>query len=310
MPEDYFSTGLKICTPITERDVCLHAIDQILFVTKTAYQQVHIVESSSYGKSLLLDRDYQSSTIDEHFYHEFLVHPALLACEKAPQRVLILGGGEGATLREVLRWKSVEQVVMVDIDGEVVEACRQYLPEMHQNAFDDPRTLLKIGDAMAFLEETQETFDAIVSDLSDPIEEGPSFQLFTQEYFQKVRRHLNPGGCFVMQAGSVDFPYLPVHARLFNTVKSLFSDVESYTYFIPSFFSNWGFIMAADRPINTHPDPKAIDKTIAEQITGKLREFDGVSWLGAAQLPRYIREAIARETQIYTLSSPPKHQRF
>lgn len=309
MHQNNFSAVLQIRNPLTERDICFHTINRVLFVQKTAYQQLHIVESDSFGKSLLLDGDYQASTVDEHFYHEFLVHPALLACAK-PAKVLILGGGEGATLREVLRWNSVESVVMVDIDGEVVEACRQYLPEMHQNSFEDSRSEVRIEDAIHFVENTDERFDVIIYDLSDPIEDGPSFRLFTREYLQKFRNLLAPGGCFTMQAGSVDFSYLTIHARLVNTVKSLFPHVESYTYFIPSFLANWGFILAADRPLEPHPDPATIDRAIAEKISGQLREFDGISWLGALHLPRYIREAIATETEPFTLAEPPKHERL
>lgn len=112
----------------------------------------------------------------------------------SPSKVLVLGGGEGATIREVLRWLTVEQVAMIDIDGEVVEACRQHLPEMHANAFDDPRLKLVIGDALEFLDTSSQIWDVVISDLSDPIEEGPSFQLFTKEYFEKILQVLTPEG--------------------------------------------------------------------------------------------------------------------
>ncbi len=310
MSQNNSSTALRICSFISDRDVCFHNIDRVLLSKQTAYQQVCIVESQSFGKSLLLDGDFQSSTVDEQFYHEFLVHPALLACEKEPQTVLILGAGEGATSREVLRWKTVNKVVAIDIDGEVVEACRQYLPEMHQNAFEDPRVEVIIGDATAFLDRSDAIFDVIIFDLSDPIEEGPSFQLFTKEYFQKVRQAIAPGGYFAMQAGSVDFNYVSIHARLVNTVGSVFPHATSYTNYIPSFLGNWGFIIAGDRPLDKRPDPDAIDKRIRENSVENLRAFDGISWLGALQLPQYIRNAIARETKIYTLANPPQNQRF
>ena len=138
----------------------------------------------------------------------------------APRTVLVLGGGEGATVREVLKWKTVERVVMVDIDGEVVEACKRYLPEMHQGAFDDPRTELVIGDALAYLDRADQTWDIIISDLSDPIEEGPSFRLFTKEYFAQCRRALKPDGYFVVQAGSLAPPEMGLHVRLVKPIRS------------------------------------------------------------------------------------------
>jgi len=305
MIEDIPQNSLVLRVSQTSRDICLHGIDRILCAKQTAYQQIYIVESASFGKSLILDGDYQSSTVDEFIYHEHLVHPAMLACGK-PKRVLILGGGEGATLREVLRWKSLEKAVMVDIDRDVIDLCRQYLPEMSENAFDDRRSKLSIEDAMAFLDRCEETFDVVITDLTDPVEAGPSCHLFTQESFQKIRRFLNPGGCFVIQGGSVDRWDVKAFARLTNTIQALFPNVLPYTCFVSSYFGIWGFILASDRPLDAHPDPETIDRILQTKITGKLREWDGVSWLGSLQLPRYIRNEIARETQIYTLAEPPK----
>ena len=112
-----------------------HQLIRTILAKKTDYQEMRIVETKDYGKALILDGEWQSSVIDEFIYHESLVQPAMIE-HTSPRQVLILGGGEGTTLREVLRWKSVERLVMVDIDGEVVTQCRQHLPEMHQGAFD------------------------------------------------------------------------------------------------------------------------------------------------------------------------------
>ena len=158
---------------ITPYDIYAHGITKVLVYKKTAYQEMYIVESGVYGKGLVLDGKWQSCTADEFIYHETLVQTAAVA-HQHPQRVLVLGGGEGATIREILRWKSIEKVTMIDIDREVVAACQQHLPEMHQNAFDDPRVELIIADAINILDTTSEKWDIIISDLSDPIEEGPS----------------------------------------------------------------------------------------------------------------------------------------
>jgi Spermidine synthase len=122
-----------------------------------------------------------------------LVHPALVT-HGNPRDVLIIGGGEGATLREVLRYRSVRSATMVDIDGEVVEVCEKYLPEMHQGSFRDPRTRLVIGDGREYLRRTDERFDAIIVDATDPIEGGPSRLLYTLEFYELARSRLREAG--------------------------------------------------------------------------------------------------------------------
>jgi spermidine synthase len=290
---------------ITPWDMYVHGVTKILDYKKTAYQEMYVVETGCYGKGLVLDGKWQSCTGDEFLYHEPLVHPAMIAHQN-PKSALILGGGEGATIREVLRWKTIEKVMMVDIDGEVVEACKKYLPEMHQNAFDDPRVELVIGDALNVLETTSDKWDIIISDLSDPIEEGPSFQLFTQEYFQKLKRVLAPGGYVVIQAGPVAPAEIRLHARLVNTLKTVFSNVHSYSSFISTYGSPWGFAIASEETLNTQPDPATTDQLLAEKTTGGFQMMDGISLLGMLQTLGHIRVAIQTHTDIFTMKEPPK----
>jgi spermidine synthase len=253
----------------------------------------------------VLDGKWQSCTVDEFIYHEALVHPPLIAHQN-PKRVLVLGGGEGATIREILRWNCVEEVTMIDIDGEVVEACKQHLPEMHQNAFDDPRVKLMIADALEVLDTTTETWDIIISDLSDPIESGPSFALFTKEYFTKLKRVLNPGGYVMVQAGPISPPEVKDHARLVNTLKAVFNNVTSLSAPTPSYGRAWGFAMCSESAIALQPSPADVDQLLQTKTIGGYRFIDGISLLGIMQTPLYIRQAIALETTVYTLSEPPK----
>lgn len=299
------NADLWISEYITPWDIYVHGITKVLAYKKTAYQDMYVVETGVYGKALVLDGKWQSCTGDEFLYHEPLVHPAMLG-HGAPKKVLILGGGEGATIREVLRWTTVEKVAMVDIDGEVVEACREHLPEMHANAFDDPRLELVIGDAIKFVDETQEKWDVVISDLSDPIEEGPSFQLFTKEYFEKIRQIMTPNGFFVIQAGPVSPGEMALHVRIVNTVKAVFPHVASYRSYISTYGTPWGFVLGSVTPINTRPDPDEIDRVLSANTTGGLRMFDGITLLGMLQVPKHLREAIAQETEVYTLAAPPK----
>ena len=290
---------------ITPWDIYAHGVTKVLDYKKTAYQEMYIVETGAYGKGLVLDGKWQSCTEDEFIYHEALVHPAAIA-HKNPKNVLVLGGGEGATIREVLRWQSIEKVMMVDIDEEVVESCRKYLPEMHQNAFEDPRVELVIADALKILATTGTKWDIIISDLSDPIEEGPSFQLFTREYFTQLKQVLNPGGYVVIQAGPVSPVDITLHARLVNTLKAVFANVISYTAYTPSYPAPWGFALATAEDIITRPNPEEIDRLLLENTKSGFRFIDGTTLLGLLQTPKYIRDAIELHTRVYTLEEPPK----
>lgn len=290
---------------ITPWDIYVHGVTTVFAYKKTPFQEMYIVESGAYGKGLVLDGKWQSSTVDEFLYHEALVHPAMIA-HQAPKKVLVLGGGEGATIREVLRWKTVEKVKMVDIDGEVVAACQEHLPEMHQGAFDDPRTELVIGDALEVLDNTEEQWDVVISDLSDPIEEGPSFKLFTKEFYEKVDRVLAPNGKFVLQAGPVVPPYIATHGRLVNTLNTVFEHNVSYTTFVPTYGEPWSLTLSSHTSLDTRPEPAATDQLLAEKTTGELGLIDGITLLGLLQTPTYIRRAIAQYQEIFTLSEPPK----
>jgi spermidine synthase len=290
---------------ITPWDLYAHGVTKILAHCTTPYQEMYVVETGAYGKALVLDGKWQSCTGDEYLYHEGLVHPAMISYGN-PRQVLILGGGEGATVREVLRWQTVERVVMVDIDGEVVEACRRYLPEMHQNAWDDPRVKIVIADALAFIRDTQHQWDVIISDLTDPIESGPAFQLFTQEHYQQVQAALAPDGFLALQAGPTAPAEMHLHTRLVNTVKTVFPHVQSYLCHAMSFGSPLGFILASSQPFSTQPDPNVTDQLLMQKTTGGLRLVDGETLLGMLQTPKHIKDAIARETEIYTLAAPPK----
>lgn len=290
---------------ITPWDIYAHGVTNVLAYKKTAYQEMYIVETGAYGKGLVLDGKWQSCTGDEFIYHEVLVQPAMIAHQN-PRTALVLGGGEGATIRELLRWKTIEKVMMIDIDGEVVAACQEHLPEMHQGAFDDPRLELVIADALQILDTTTQTWDIIISDLSDPIEEGPSFALFTKEYFAKLKRVLNPGGYVVIQAGPVSAPEIKYHARLINTLKTVFNHVAPMSAITSAYGAPWGFALCSDETINTVPSVEEVNQLLAHKTTGELQFIDGSSNLGVMQTPVYIKKAIASETTVYTLEAPPK----
>ena len=305
MPGSDLKSDLWVYEYVTPWDYYAHGVTNMLRYARTEFQEMMIVETGAYGKALVLDGKWQSCTGDEFLYHEPLVQPALL--QRAPARnVLILGGGEGATAREVLRWNSVKRVVMIDIDRQVVDACREHLPEMHQGAFDDPRLEVVIADALEYLDQTDHDWDVIISDLSDPIEEGPSFKLFTREYFEKTRASLTGGGVLVVQAGPVAPVEMHLHCRLASTLHSVFKHTASLTTYVPTYVSPWSFVLASDAPLDTTPNPVRIDDTLREHTRGGLRMIDGQALLGCYLLPKHLRAAIERESEVYTLAKPPK----
>lgn len=290
---------------ITPSDMYMHGASKVLAYRKTQFQEMYIIESDSFGKALMLDGKWQSSQRDEFLYHEGLVHPPMIL-QGNPRKVLILGGAEGATIREVLRWKGVERIVMVDIDGEVVEACKELLPEMHQGAFDDPRVELAIDDAQAYIDRTTEQWDVVISDLSDPLESGPAFALFTQEHYRRVSEILAPGGMFMLHSGPLFLTELYMHARLVNTVKSVFAYAQSAVCYATSYGLPLSYIIASQTEFPTMPDPVESDRILAEQTTGGLRMMDGRTLLGMMQVPLHIRQMVETETEVYTIAHPPQ----
>ncbi len=277
-------------------------VERELIARQTPFQRLSICDTETFGRALFLDGKIQSAERDEHIYHESLVHPALLA-HPGPRSVFIAGGGEGATLREVLRQPSVRRAVMVDIDPDAVDFARQHLHAFHRGAFDDPRAEVVIGDARAALDRTSERFDAIVVDVTDPIAGGPAYLLFTLEFYRIVREHLNPGGILSLQAESAAGPIVGGHAAIVRTLREAFPIVRSYSTFVPAFGEPWGFAIASDAVDPASLEGDVVDARIAQRgLT--LRHYDGISHRHMFASPRYVREAIAGAARPITDASP------
>jgi spermidine synthase len=174
-------------------------VEKILYHDKTEHQDLILFESASWGRVLALDGVVQTTTGDEFAYHEMLVHPALLAHGRV-RSVCIVGGGDGGTLREVVKHDTVQRIVKAELDPGVIEFCKKFLPSLSDGAFDDPRLELSYGDAAAFMAKEGEGFDLILVDSTDPI--GPGAALFTEAFYRDCRRRLNEGGILVTQAGN------------------------------------------------------------------------------------------------------------
>ena len=282
-----------------------HKLKKIIVKKKTKFQNALIADTYSFGRCLVLDGEMQSAQLDEFIYHESLVHPSFITHPK-PERVAILGGGEGATLRESLKHSSVKNAKMIDIDGEVVEWCRRHMRPWHRGSFDNPRSEIIIGDAKKFIVETKEKFDVIVSDLPSPIEAGPAFELYTIEFYRILITRLAPNGIFVLQAGSGNLLQIALHLKLYSTLKKVFPVVRSYSAHVPSFDVPWSFLTCS-RDKKTDPGNLSsgeVERRIRQRVKGRLDFYDGTTHEGLFKIPRHLRKKLADEKGVITLKRP------
>ena len=280
----------------------MYGIRRILYHGRSKYQDIMIIDTYDLGKALILDGKTQSSLYDEFVYHEALVHPAMIL-HGNPRKVLILGGGEGATVREVLRFDTGENVVMVDIDEEVIRVAKTFLPEWHQGAFEDDRLQLLIMDGLEYVNTTSDRFDVIIADLADPLEAGPAYKLYTREYYVKLKRLLRPGGVFVTQATSPSLtPY--THAVILNTVRAVFKYAEPYRVYVKSFDSTWGFVIASDDKNPLTLKPGYIDEFLSRHVKGENRFYEGAMHTVMFTLPKHVRKMISEVKDIATIENP------
>ncbi len=276
-----------------------HKYKKALVSRKTKYQRVQIVDTFSFGRCLLLDGEVQSSELDEFIYHEAMIHPAMIS-HPNPENVLVLGGGEGATIREILKYKSVKKVVMVDLDKEVVDFCKEYLYTWHKGAFNDKRLELIHDDARKYISETNEKFDVIVEDLCCPIKGGPAYLLYTLQFYRMLVKRLKNNGIFVMQAGSGGLLQIELFSTLQKTLGKIFSIIKPYCVYVPSFDVPWAYIIASNKHDTEKISGKQIDLRINKRLKNPLRYYDGRTHEGLFKLPKYIRDIFRKEKKIIT----------
>ncbi len=271
---------------------------------KTEHQHLVIFDNETWGRVLMLDGVCQLTTSDEFVYHEMMAHVPLMAL-KAPRRVLVVGGGDGGVMREVLKHPSVEKATLVEIDRSVVDLSLEHFPEIASGCFDDPRCDLVIADGLKYVAETTEAFDAIIVDSSEPI--GPSAVLHTPQFFADCKRALREGGIFVTQNG---LPFLlPDHlAATTRALTALFERAAPYLCTQPCYFGgpfalNW----ASD-------DPDAL--VISEKKLARRQTKRGIAtryWTPAAHgaafaLPAYVQAIVDRAMTPPEPAAKPKRK--
>jgi len=255
---------------------------------QTKYQKMQIYETAHYGKLFRLDGFNMTSEREEFVYHENLIHPALTA-HLAPKKVLIIGGGDGGSSEEALKHPSVEQVTMVEIDGDVIEVAKEHFKAVHNGVFDNPKLRVIVDDGMKFVRETQEKFDLIALDLNDPM--GPAEALYSSEFFQQLRAALAPGGALTLHIGSPIARPERV-AELAQRLNGVFRIVRPYTMYIPLYGSQWAMAVCSDKL-----DPKAftadeIDRRIEQRKMQELRYYNGETHEGVFALPNFVRDLV------------------
>jgi spermidine synthase len=207
-------------------------VDRVLHEEHTEHQHLVIFENAGLGRVMVLDGAVQITSADEFVYHEMMSHVPLFALGPKAQRVLVIGGGDGGILREVLKHRHIERATLCEIDRTVVDMARRHFPEVSAGAFDDPRSEIIIADGVRFVAETDQRFDAVLVDSTDP--HGPGAVLFTESFYAGCRRVLNPGGVLVTQNG-VPFMQPEELTRSVGYFRNLFADGVCYLATIPTY---------------------------------------------------------------------------
>ncbi|MGB0429558.1 MAG: polyamine aminopropyltransferase [Bacteroidia bacterium] len=275
----------------TDRDenlaLSLRHSGNVLFREQSPYQKVQVLETYAYGKALTIDGMFMTTEKDEYVYHEMISHVPVLS-HKNVKNVLVIGGGDGGTVRELMRHKDIEKVTMVEIDDAVVRACKEHLPNIAA-AFDDPRLDLIIGDGIEYVKNAKAgAYDLIIVDGSDPV--GPAKGLFSDEFYINVHKALNDNGVLVAQGES---PRFNQHAfvDLRRCFKKVFGEykVWNYFFFVPTYPSGmWSFALCTKGDLDPMRDAEVDDLEKFSEENG-LRYYNGHIHKAAFATPNFVK---------------------
>jgi spermidine synthase len=265
-----------------------YRVTDVLHFSKSEFQEISVVDTVALGRMLLLDGMIMTTERDEFIYHEMISHIPLLA-HPTPRKVLVIGGGDGGTIREVLKHPSVEKAVLCEIDGDVIEVCRQYLPSI-AGKLDDPRVEIVVRDGAAYIAEHPNTFDVILIDSTDPI--GPGEKLFTEEFYRHVLAALTENGIMACQS---EAPIaVPEECQRINKLlRSVFPVVQPYTACIPTYPSGqwtWTFCSKGIKPLDT------VNETVADTLAQSCKYYNRQVHQAVFALPNYMKAIFNLET--------------
>ena len=219
---------------------------KILIKKTSKYQEIIVIENEYYGKALMLDGCWMTSLKDEKYYHECLVHPALSRIDEK-SNVLIIGGGDGGTLRECIKYTKISKIDLVEIDEEVIKISKEFLKEIGGEAWNDKRVEIHVDDGVKWVKKTRDNFyDVIFIDCSDPSEF--SNLLFSDSFYKECKRILTPKGILATQSESPE-SFKNIHINILKTLKNIFKFSETMYSFVPIYPSgiwSWTFASSED----------------------------------------------------------------
>lgn len=272
----------------------------LLYEGKSRFQDVEVHEFPGYGKVLRLDNIFQTSDWDEFLYHEPLAHVAGISMA-GPRKALVIGGGDGGMIEELIKYNTLEKVVMVELDEKVVEVSKRYLPSISNGAFDSPKTQLLIEDGIAYIENSREKFDLIILDLTDPI--GPSVMLYTKEFYQSVANILSEKGALTLHVESpISRP--KIYSRLLCTLKSVFQHVTPMLNYVPMYGTLWGYAIASNSLEPTKISKDEIEERISEYGLSDLRFYNSDTHHALLALPNYVRDLLKEKQPPFSKEQP------
>ena len=233
-----------------------------LYSSKSKYQKIEILDSVSLGRVMLLDNKIMVTEGDEFYYHETIAH-ASLSIHLNPKKVMVIGGGDGGTIREVLKYKTVEEVELIEIDEEVLNISKKYFPEVACE-LNNPKLKIKVTDAIDYIKNTkQNSYDVIVCDSTDP--QGFALGLISKEFYKNASRALNEEGIYICQSGSLIIQEKEFKIALEN-MRSAFRYVDAIVSIVPTYPGClWSYLIASNKPL---------DKKIKQMPTGKTKYWN------------------------------------
>ena len=292
------SSGELVLEPLNAGSVYGFRFDHKLLSRRSRYQQVELFESRQLGRTLMLDGHFMTSEADEFFYHEALVHPAAVT-HPEPQKVLILGGGDGGAAEEVLKHPSVQDITLVDIDEEVVSVAKEHLASIHRGALHDPRVQVLNQDGAAFVRSTRERYDLVLLDLTDP--ETPAGPLYTRSFLAQLRGILAPGGMVVLHLGAPFYEPEQVRA-LAATLQEVFPRVDAFGLHVPLYGAYWAFAIASEGARPRALDAAVVGARLAQRAIGDLRYYNPDVHGALFALPNFLAELVGTPARLPTHS--------
>jgi len=262
---------------------------------KSLFQEISAYESKHLGRILIIDGRIQLTTADEFTYHEMFVHVPFMAHGNV-KKALIIGGGDGATLRETMKYPNVE-VTLVDIDEKIIETSKLYFPSLHDGAFDNPRAKVIVGDGIKFVEESQEKFDVIIIDSTDPEEDGPSSVLYKIPFYQNCKRCLNEGGIIVTQNGHPQFETYPKIAL--SHLASVFKYTSLFNFCVPTYMGGLqGFAFASENPETLSVSIEELEKRWKNSGITNNKHYTPEYHKSSFVLPKWLKQQVEEALQL------------